>query len=484
MKLRGDIHKIFLIICFFSCTTIFAGSEFSQSVPVSIQNKVASLLEHDDFREADSLCTAFDLARFMGPNDLMKWMRIKSTIGQYGQAARFACTALGKGPQYGPMLQYQLAELVKDAKIDTVRAALNAYCLCALGGGGCDTPAFKQWISEIYPRFGLYDDEIDVLVSLDSKKFPSAQGLLESARQRFSQRLFSRVIRPAQQAFARGSTASQKAMCALLLYQSFAQMGKNDSAALWLSRLPLKEDPFKAEAASFFQRSRYFVKADSLIKTLPPSFMRDTLDIRQMLYNGNLQAATEAAGRIFKAREGDRNIRNEAILWRIRTLMFEGAIGAALPLLDSIAFTPSMSWAEEVLSYKYAVFMVQGFPMAWKDFGALRHASWSQQPEIAVRVLARPELENYPMAIKQLFIVDGAKTLEAGKLFSEARKSLERIALSAATAEHRFYYAESLLNTGAPEKAQQVLEELVLKFPGDVFSEKARIVLLRLQNKI
>ena len=41
-----------------------------------------------------------------------------------------------------------------------------------------------------------------------------------------------------------------------------------------------------------------------------------------------------------------------------------------------------------------------------------------------------------------------------------------------------------LLGAGAPEQARQALEELVLKFPGDMFSEKARIALLRLQNKI
>jgi hypothetical protein len=477
--------KIYLGDCLVFCLAICASDLFAQNIAMGpVQNKVSSLLAHDDLHAADSLCTAFDLTRFMGPYELMKWVRIKGTLGQYEQAARLACMALGKDPHFGPMLQYQLVEVIKEAKIDTVRVALNAYCHCALGGGCRDTLGFKQWISGTYNRFGLYDEEIDVLVSLDSKNYPSVHDLLESARQRFSQRLFAQVIRPAQQAYARSATASQKALCALLLYQSYAQTERNDSAALWLARVPLAQELNKAEVITFFQHSRYFVKADSLIATLPPSFMRDTLAIRQMLFNGNMKGAADAAARMLQAQSRDKDNRNESLLWRIRALIFGGAVGTALPLLDSINFTPSMNWAEEFLSDKYALYMIQGFPSAWKDFGSLRYASWAQQPDIALRALGSQELENCPAGVKELLIIDGAKTLSAGKLFSEARKILERIALSAATAEHRYYYAESLLNTGAPEQARQVLEELVLKCPGDVFSEKARIVLLRLQNKI
>ena len=188
---------------------------------------------------------------------------------------------------------------------------------------GCrDTLGFKQWISGTYDRFGLYDEEVDVLVSLDSKNYPSARELLETARQRFSQRLFSYVIRPAKQAFARSATASQKALCALLLYQSYAQTEKNDSAAMWLAGVPLAQEPYKAEAVAFFQRSRYLGKADSLIKTLSPSFMRDTLTIRQMLFSGDLRGAADAAERTFQTWGGDKGDGNEALLWRIRTLIF------------------------------------------------------------------------------------------------------------------------------------------------------------------
>ena len=485
----GIFDTIFLQISFVSAiapcaSTAVAPDAFSQSAIASVHNKVSLLLAHDNLREADSLFTAFDLSRTMGNGDLIRWMRIKGTLGQYGEAARLACMATGKDPQYGPMVQYQFGEVIKEAKIDTIRAVLNGYCLCAVGGGCRDTLGFKQWISGTYDRFGLYDEEVDVLVSLDSKNYPSARELLETARQRFSQRLFSFVIRPAKQAFARSATASQMALCALLLYQSYAQTEKNDSAAMWLAGVPLAQEPYKAEAVAFLQRSRYLGKADSLIKTLSPSFMRDTLTIRQMLFSGDLRGAADAAERTFQTWGGDKGDGNEALLWRIRTLIFVGAVGAVPPLLDSIDFTPSMNGAEEVLSDKYAIFMVQGAPAAWKGFGSLRYASWAQRPDIALSALGSPELENCPASVKELLIIDGAKTLAAGKLYSEARTVLERTGLAAATAEHRYYYAEALLNTGAPEEARHVLEELLMKYPGDVFSEKARIVLLRLQNKI
>jgi hypothetical protein len=138
-------HRVFWYSSILSCTAFSAPNLFTQNAaPDPLENKISTLLANDNIREADSLCTAFDLTRFMGPFDLVKWLRIKGTLGQYGQAGRLACLATGKDPHFGPMLQYQLAEVVKDAKIDTVRAVLQAYVLCALGEGKCDTMAFKQ----------------------------------------------------------------------------------------------------------------------------------------------------------------------------------------------------------------------------------------------------------------------------------------------------------------------------------------------------
>ena len=136
----GIFDTIFLQISFVSAiapcaSTAVAPDAFSQSAIASVHNKVSLLLAHDNLREADSLFTAFDLSRTMGNGDLIRWMRIKGTLGQYGEAARLACMATGKDPQYGPMVQYQFGEVIKEAKIDTIRAVLNGYCLCAVGGG-------------------------------------------------------------------------------------------------------------------------------------------------------------------------------------------------------------------------------------------------------------------------------------------------------------------------------------------------------------
>lgn len=271
-------------------------------------------------------------------------------------------------------------------------------------------------------------------------------------------------------------------MCALILYQCYAQTEKNDSAALWLSRIPLTQEKFRGEAVAFFQRTGYLVKADSVLKTLPASFMRDTLSIRSFLFAKNVKGAAAEALRVFSGAQKS-NDKNDALLWRIRTLMFGGSIGAIRGLLDSITFDPRASGAREILGYKYALFVLETQPSAWGDFGSVAFASWAELPDIAYKTLQSSGLDGYSSGVKQFLILYCAKTLIAGKVYFQALKVLERLALSEASAEYRYYYADVLAHTGSPQQARQALEDIVLKFPSDVFSERARIALMQLGNK-
>jgi hypothetical protein len=209
--------------------------------------------------------------------------------------------------------------------------------------------------------------------------------------------------------------------------------------------------------------------------------MRDTLSIRQSLFGRDVKAAADRALRVFVgAAPGDE--RSGAMLWRIRTLVFSGNLGAARELLDSIDFSASMKDADEILADKYAVFALQSDPSAWGEFAEAAFAAWAGFSDMALASLMPSRFDNVSPRGKQLILSYGLKTLIADKVYLQARKAVERLSREELSAENRYYYGDALVHSGEIEQGRRVFEELVLKFPADVFSGKARMALLALEN--
>jgi len=467
------------------CLAFSAWGGFSPNAPTALQTQALArasfFLAHDELREADSVFTEFGLEGTMGAGDLMQWVRIKGTLAQYGQAGRLACRALEKAPQCGALARFQLSEILKDAKIDTVRSVVAAYGECAAQGRAQDTADLRDWMARTYEAFGLFSEEIDVITKLDTRISPSARPLLECGKRAMARGLFTYAIPAERMAYDRLAGPSDKALCALVLYQSYAKLGKTDSAAWWLAKAPMANETFRAEAVAFFQRAGHAAKADSLIETLPKSRMRDTLSIRQSLFGRDVKAAADRALRAFvEAAPGSE--RSGAMLWRIRTLIFSGNLGAARGLLDSIDFSATMKDADEILADKYAVFALQSDPSAWGEFAKAAFAAWAGFTDMALASLMSPLFDNLSPRGKQLILSYGLKTLIADKVYLQARKAVERLSREDLSAENRYYYGDALVHSGEIEQGRRVFEELVLKFPADVFSGKARMALLASGN--
>jgi tetratricopeptide (TPR) repeat protein len=438
------------------------------------RDSVAQLMEKDKLREADGMFAAREPACAIETYDLMKWMRIKSVLGMYGAACRLACRIAHQQPQLSALLQNQLSETIREAPADTMRAALDAYLQCALSGFRPDTAAFKQWISNVYFRAGLYDEEVTVLLRLETPNQPSADGLFACASRRFSNRLFTAALRPALLAYSRLHDDNLRSLCAMMLYRCFALMGNDDSAAIWLGRVPARRE-VKAEAAAFFQRTGDLAKADSLLAALPPSLTKDTLMVRQMLFTGNPKAAADYCAR--RAGQTGAEGRRDLLFWRMRSLLFGGRPQAADALADSIDFSPDMDGATAFLFLKYMLNSIRKTPAAGAVFGELAYGAWLKRPERALRALQSPAIDACPADVGQLLFSMGVKALIDGKMFAGARTLIDRAGGSSAGPELRYYLGDVLLNQGDIDTAAAVFEELLLTYPGDVFSEKARILL-------
>ena len=376
-----------------------------------------------------------------------------------------------KPPNAAPWPGFNFRKSSKDAKIDTARSVVAAYGECAAQGRAQDTADLRDWMARTYEAFGLFSEEIDVITKLDTRISPSARPLLECGKRAMARGLFTYAIPAERMAYDRLAGPSDKALCALVLYQSYAKLGKTDSAAWWLAKAPMANETFRAEAVAFFQRAGHAAKADSLIETLPKSRMRDTLSIRQSLFGRDVKAAADRALRAFvEAAPGSE--RSGAMLWRIRTLIFSGNLGAARGLLDSIDFSATMKDADEILADKYAVFALQSDPSAWGEFAKAAFAAWAGFTDMALASLMSPLFDNLSPRGKQLILSYGLKTLIADKVYLQARKAVERLSREDLSAENRYYYGDALVHSGRSSKGGAYLKNWCLSFRPTYFQEK------------
>jgi hypothetical protein len=455
-----------------------AGGRSFASVPAidtakmrSVRATALQLVDKGNFGPADSMLAVVDSAGLLDPYDVVRWIQVKGVLSEYGESGRLCCRLDGDA-HLSSLARSRFLELLGEADMAGRREALERYSRCVLSQKSPDTLRLKAWLATVYADFGMYGEEDAVLFELDSKRFPSADAFLVSAQQRFSRRLFPQCITPAAAAFQRAGDQAKKSLAAAILYQCYLHSGTSDSASFWLSRASFSDPRLKAQAAAFLQEAGYLDRADSLIATLGQSVTRDTLVLRQVLLSGEPARAAGLAAKLTRDKDA-------AALWRVRTAVFSGNGAELAGWIDTVRFGPSGGYGAEVLSYRYKLERLKDAPEAMADFGAVEYCVWRKRPE----TVATRAFQAYPPAVQELLVCDIVKALADKRLFGDALKCAAQVPLEGAGAEFVYTYAEVLIRQGSVDEGSRILEKLMLSHPQDVFSGKARLLLLGLKKR-
>jgi hypothetical protein len=427
--------------------------------------------------EADGLLAVADSAGVLSAGDYLRWLEVKAVLSKYGDAARLCCKMASREPRFISTACGRLMQMVEDQPQAAKRDALAAYRGCALSSPGCDTPGIRQRLSRAYAAFALYAQQDSLLTLLDTKKFPSTQEFLDAATERFSQGFVSEAVYPAMKAYTRLTDTAARSLAATMLFQWYRQDRRSDSASLWLARASLSDERFKVIAIGFLQSAGMLDKADSLMTTLRPSLTRDTLMLRALLFAGNAKAAYARCGGIPFPRD-------EAVLWKTRTALFSGNGADLIGWIDTVTFAPASPLGEEVLSYRYRLEVLASAPQAMQDFCAMAFALWRGRPDKA----AVPHFSAYPRPVREMLVCDIVKGLIGVRRFGEARDvaaafGLDSAGVNSAGPELRYYHAKILIQQGLIDQGAAALEQLMLAYPHDVFSGRARLLLASLKKK-
>ncbi|MDR2727936.1 MAG: hypothetical protein LBB56_02300 [Chitinispirillales bacterium] len=423
---------------------------------------------------ADSLYRALDAAGKLDFHDYLRWGRVKSLLGDFRGSAAQYCKAVTADGRMIHTAVTQMGQLFLDAESDEQSTALEDFKRCVLSIDIIDTAYFRNWLADFYGRSGVYDSEIKVLVELDILSSPAARRLADIARDHFSKRRYRYAANSAVLAYQRLEQGAQRSNTALIAYQSYMQFGVKDSALIWLKRSGLTDAAALAAAAGLYQETGHLASAAAFIDSLNASLSKDTLLIRQRLFSNEIDKALSlASSNLLSWRQHPR----EKSLWQARCFIFSGQAEYAIPVIDSVKFSASWHASAELLRYKYWMQKLSGESGALSIWGNLEYLIYTGDLTSAVEKLKVYGLNG---DIGEMIAVRAAGALMREGRVTEALLVLDLVKNGVGSPEYLYVKAEALFNAGRKDDARVTAGKLLTDFPLDIFAQKARILLSKI----
>jgi len=423
---------------------------------------------------ADSLYRILDAAGKLDVHDYLRWGRVKSLLEDYSGAAEQYCKAItADGRMVHPAVTH-MGQFFLDAGSDEQTKALNSFKSCILSLEAADTAFFRNWLADLYRRSGAYDNEIEILSELDIPSLPSGRRLADIARDHFTKRRYRHAVNSGSLAYRRIEHGAQRLNTAFIVYQAYMQLGIRDSALVWLKHSGLTDAGAISAAAGLYQETGHLAAAAALIDSLPPSLSKDTLLIRQRLFSNEIVKALNLASSPLPS--WSRHPQEKG-LWQARCFIFSGLAERAVSVMDSVKFLASWHGSAELLRYKYWLQKFSDDRTALSTWGNLEYFIYIGDLTSAIE---RVKIYNPKGAAGEMMTVRVANPLMRDGQAKEALSVLDLVKESIGTPEYLYVKAEALFDTGRADEARAVAAKLLKDFPADVFAQKARILVSRI----
>lgn len=458
---------------FFTVTTAAPQQPIGQQT--LFRDRGFQCLDRGEFALADSFLSIAQKSNQLSGPDLLRMIELKTTLSQWKEAGTYCCRVADKDPNLAFSAIIQFIYYINDQPVQIKKDALTHYAECALSNNFKDTLQVKKWLCRAYSSFALFQTQDSLLVRLDSKQYPSSPMLLEAAIQRFSQGFLSEAVFPALYVYNHSHDKATQSLCAIMLFQWYQHSQKQDSASLWLSRSVITDDMLKIQAISFLQETGFLPKADSLLSGLKPGFSADTLKIRQLLLTGTKKDA------FFFAQKLDPKSNHDAsCVWKIRTAVFCDLTKDLGTWIDTISFSPSSLYADEILFYRYLLETLKPHTDISAQVYNELFALWLKDP-IKTMSGFNP---GWPKEVRELVLCEIIKSILVSHIQINTQKLFSQFSIDSAGAELKYYYGNLLLYQDNRIDASALFEKLILAYPQTVFAARSRLLLLNLNSSV
>lgn len=435
----------------------------------TLYSEIDNLVKRGLHASADTLYSIFDAEGKLDSQDWLKWAKIKGLVGDYSKIATLYCKAIQKEPMLSVFAFHQLGRELKDSDSGTAEKVLEQFSKCCTESPGSDTLSIYSWLADIYAELGFYRQELAVLNLMSASGAAIAARALETARKRYSLHKYKEAIEAARMSYRSTDRFSIQSTAATICYQSFMKVGQIDSAAGWLKRMELTSDKNRIEAITFYQNCGDFPNAALLIDSLSVSVARDSLIIRQFILQGDIQKAFAYFNRPELKIHKDQK---SASLWKARMLLFSGKFEDLTAFLDTLEVAPFWECAGELILYQYWIGQFGYSSEALAAWSSIEYNLYCGSFHKISQALNHNRTGNQ---LRGLLVLYTGKALINRGHYKEALMLLESDTLKEESPEFLYYKAEALYYCGDAVSARSVLNRIILEYPADLYSDKARV---------
>jgi len=422
------------------------------------------------FAREDSLFTVLDRAAVLSADELLQWAHVQEVVDGYDRPPVLYGRALAGDPAKLDVVCWKLFLWLENAPADSITHSLSIFQKSALHERKVDTIGLQNRLADFYGRHDLYDAETEVLTCIPETRSRLAGRLCDLAGHALSRGFYAAAVAPAGVAYALGDKAVRSA-AAEIVCRAYEGVHMPDSALVWLDRGGVATESSRIEAITLDQVTGRLAAAAALIGALQPTLARDTLRLRQRLFEGDIAGAADAVNKGVAWAQTP----NETTLWTARTLLFRGDIDRLSALLDSVLPEPSWRGAQEILRDRLLVAQLRNSNAALAAWSRLEYNLFIDKPEVAAAQIPGAEAEyRIPLLLRIV-----KEQLERGRI-GMAEALFEKQGDTVDSPEYLYLRAATLLRLHAVEnreRALALLRRIIRDFPDDVFSERARVLL-------
>ncbi|NLD95272.1 MAG: hypothetical protein GX639_21700 [Fibrobacter sp.] len=439
---------------------------------------------------ADTLLSIYDSEGEIDNQALSLWIKVKTITKDYKEIPPLYCRLFtlvsqpskelsqpGSIPGSMHSIKTQFQQTLDESGKDHIPQILSGFKNCIVSMKNFHDPELLRWLAYLSGNYGLYDDELEITLAIRSSDddFSISGEFADIARNRFLDKSFVHALRAGREAFKQADNDNDRSTAGSLIYQSFVALGLNDSALQWIGYAKLTNQNNLQNAINLYQLSGQTAQAQTLISTLQPSVTKDTLTIRQAIFSQNIKAAYE----LLQHNDFLKSHKSELYLWKVRLALFNKESDNLMKLLDSLPEIPQFRGAAEVLEYKYRALKLIDYPEALEAWQLIEYNIYINRFSAALALFEQLQCDIYCKTECARVIVH---RLFERKKIADALAVLSSFDESGISAELLYLKALCLLNQRKTDSSRLVLEKILLDFPDDIYSGKARIVLSVLKS--